>query len=308
MHYLHLIRYKNLLLIAFMQLCFFYGFLKLQTNITLALNHWQYAILILATFLIAAGGNVINDIQDQETDAINKPNKCIVGTKITEENAFNIYIALTILGVSLGYWLSHIVLRPSFVIVFILSASLLYFYSTTFKQIAVLGNIIIAFLLALSILIIGVFAILPALSSENQPVLKTVFSVLFDFSVIAFIINFIREFVKDIEDFEGDFKQSIRTLPVIIGIGKSKKIALLFSLIPLLLILYYVYNYLFHLTWATLFIFLFIIGPLLFIILKLFSAKLKTDYALISSVFKLIIFFGILSSIAIAINMKYYVA
>jgi 4-hydroxybenzoate polyprenyltransferase len=65
MKYLKLIRYQNLLILAFMQLIR-YGFLKLQ-NIPLALTDW-YLLLVLSTVLIAAAGYVINNIFDQDTD------------------------------------------------------------------------------------------------------------------------------------------------------------------------------------------------------------------------------------------------
>ncbi len=92
MTYLKLIRYQNLLLIAFMQLVFRFGYLE-QINIPLSLHYWQYALLILATVLIAAGGNIINDIFDQETDSINKPNRNNIGIKISESKAYTIYIS-----------------------------------------------------------------------------------------------------------------------------------------------------------------------------------------------------------------------
>jgi 4-hydroxybenzoate polyprenyltransferase len=66
-HFFKLIRYKNLVLIALMQLIFRFGYLEL-TTIPLSLFYWQYCLLILSTVLIAAGGYVINDIFDQETD------------------------------------------------------------------------------------------------------------------------------------------------------------------------------------------------------------------------------------------------
>lgn len=56
-----LIRYHNLLMLAFMQLLFRYAFLKWQ-DVPLSLADWQYALLVLSTVLIASGGYVINDI------------------------------------------------------------------------------------------------------------------------------------------------------------------------------------------------------------------------------------------------------
>jgi 4-hydroxybenzoate polyprenyltransferase len=49
MKYLKLIRYQNLLILAFMQLIFD-TVLKLQ-NIPLALTDWQYLLLVLSTVL-----------------------------------------------------------------------------------------------------------------------------------------------------------------------------------------------------------------------------------------------------------------
>ncbi len=159
MKYLKLVRYQNLLMLAFMQVLFRYAFLK-QQNIPLALADWQYALLVLSTVLLAAAGYVINDIFDVATDSINKPNEVIIGKGISETRAYNIYIGLNITGVAIGFYLSNVILRPSFATIFILIASLLYFYSTSLKQIMILGNFIVALLLALSVIIIGIFDII----------------------------------------------------------------------------------------------------------------------------------------------------
>ena len=96
--YLKLIRYQNLILLAVMQLVLHFGFLKYQ-HLELALCDNQFLILVFATVAIAAAGYVINDIFDQDTDHINKPTKVIVGTKISEKNAYNIYFVLNVSGV-----------------------------------------------------------------------------------------------------------------------------------------------------------------------------------------------------------------
>ncbi|MES2411865.1 MAG: UbiA family prenyltransferase, partial [Bacteroidota bacterium] len=116
MKYLKLIRYQNLLLLAFMQLIFRYGFLKLQA--ALSLNDWQYGLLVLATVLIAAAGYVINDILDQETDHDN--DKAIVGKFISEKAAYNLYFTLNITGVGIGYYLASVIQKPSFAGAFII--------------------------------------------------------------------------------------------------------------------------------------------------------------------------------------------
>jgi 4-hydroxybenzoate polyprenyltransferase len=306
MKYLNLIRYKNLLLLAFMQLIFCFGFLKLQ-NIDLALANWQYILLVISTVCIAAGGYIINNIQDQESDIDNKPNDVVVGKFVSEELAYNLYVAFTLVGVGIGFYLSNVVLRPSFVTVFILAAATLYIYATSLKQIMLIGNIIVALLLSFGIIIIGLFDIFPATHDGNRETMSLAFSVLVDFAIISFIINLIREIVKDIEDFNGDYNQGMQTLPIVLGVSRTAKIVFALSFIPIICIVYYVYNYIFQLQFATIYILICMVGPLLYFTIKIWSAKSKSEFHHLSNVLKLVMFFGILSILIITLNGKYNV-
>lgn len=307
MKYLKLIRYQNLLLLAFMQLVFYYGFLKLE-NVNFALAYWQYFLLILSTVCIAAGGYIINNIMDQDSDLENKPKDVVVGKYVSENSAYNLYIAFTLTGVFIGFYLSNVIMRPSFLLVFILPAALLYIYATSLKQIMIVGNIVVASMLSLSIIIIGLFMIFPATYDGNMEQMRVIFSVLIDYAIIAFYINFIREIVKDLEDINGDYQQGMRTLPIVLGETKTIKSIFILAFLPVVLILYYVYNYLFQLQYATVYILEFVIGPLLYFIIKIWSARTKKDYNHLSNVLKLIIFFGTISIMIIALNKYYYAA
>lgn len=293
-------------MLAFMQVLFRYAFLK-QQNIPLALADWQYGLLVLSTVLLAAAGYVVNDIFDVATDSINKPNKVIIGKEISETRAYNIYIGLNITGVAIGFYLSNVILRPSFATLFILIASLLYFYSTSLKQIMIVGNFIVALLLALSVIIIGIFDLFPATNAENQAQMASLFSILIDYALFAFMINFIREIVKDIEDVNGDYNQGMNTLPIAIGNNRAAKIALGFAVIPFILSLLYINEYFMQnkLYIATLYGFAFVLAPLLYFIVKIFTAKTQKEFHHLSTVLKLILFFGILSILIITLNIKY---
>jgi 4-hydroxybenzoate polyprenyltransferase len=293
-------------MLAFMQVLFRYAFLK-QQNIPLALADWQYALLVLSTVLLAAAGYVINNIYDVATDSINKPNDVVVGKGISETAAYNIYIGLNISGVALGFLLANIIMRPMFASLFILIASLLYFYATTLKQIMILGNFVVAALLSVSVLIIGVFDLFPATNSENQAQMASFFSILTDYALFAFMINFIREIVKDIEDVNGDYNQGMNTLPIAIGISRAAKIAVAFAVVSFIVCLLYVNKYFFdnNLFIATFYAFAFVLAPLLYFIVKIVGAKSQKDYHHLSMVLKLILFFGILSILVITINIKY---
>ncbi|SMO49950.1 4-hydroxybenzoate polyprenyltransferase [Flavobacterium nitrogenifigens] len=293
-------------MLAFMQLLFRYAFLK-QQEIPLALSDWQYGLLVLSTVLLAAAGYVINNIYDVGTDSINKPNDVVVGKGITETMAYNIYIGLNISGVALGFILSNIIMRPTFASLFILIASLLYFYATTLKQIMILGNFAVALLLAVSVLIIGVFDLFPATTGENQAQMASLFSILIDYALFAFMINFIREIVKDIEDVNGDYNMGMNTLPVAIGVNRAAKIALGFAVIAFILSGLYCNTYFMQnkLYIAVFYAFATVLAPLLYFIVKIFSAKSQKEFHHLSSILKLILFFGILSILVIALNIKY---
>ncbi|WP_298119152.1 geranylgeranylglycerol-phosphate geranylgeranyltransferase [Flavobacterium sp.] len=305
MKYLKLIRYQNLLLIAFMQLVIRFGYLEL-VNIPLSLWYWQYSLLILATVLIAAGGYVINDIFDQETDAENKPNKVIIGKSISESKAYIIYASLTITGVACGFILANSVEHPNFAVVFVLIATLLYFYASTLKQIALVGNIVVALLLAFSVIIIGMFDIFPNTFDMNRQQMTLAFSILLDYAKFAFIINLVREIIKDIQDIEGDNNQGMRTLPIIIGIPKTKIFSFILLLLPSLYLLYYSKTYLFenNLFYGLAYILSLVVAPMIMCLVQIWNAKDNNDYKKISMFLKWIIFFGILSIAVVTLNIK----
>lgn len=301
---LKLIRYQNLLMLAFMQLVFRYAFFKIQ-DIPLALADWQYGLLVLSTVLIAAGGYVINNILDQKTDAINKPNNVIIGKNISETNAYSLYLALTVAGVAIGFYLSNVILKPSFAAVFILIAATLYLYATSLKQILIVGNTIVAILLSCSVIIIGIFDLLPAIDAGNQQQMRIVFSILLDYAIFTFFINILREIIKDIEDVDGDYNQGIRTLPIIIGKSRTAKIVFGLSFIPILFLLFYINAYLLNLIYTTIYLLLFVMGPLFYFTVKVWSAKSKKEFHTLSLLLKWIMFFGILSVVIISLNIKY---
>lgn len=305
MKYLQLIRLPNLFLLALMQLTFRYGFLVYQ-DIPLALADWQYLLLVLATVLIAAAGYVINDIFDQDSDAINKPEKAIVGKFITEGRAYNIYVGLNITGVAIGFYLSNVILRPSFAVVFILIAASLYFYATNLKQTPVLGNVVVAALLALSVLIIGIFDLYPATYEANQKEMGLFFKILLDYALFAFFINLIREIAKDAQDAKGDYNAGIKTLPILIGAGRTAKLIFVLLLVAVVFILIYLNNHLMQndLYYATIYGLVLVVAPLLYLSVKSWPAKTAADFHHISSVLKWIIFFGILSIALITYNIQ----
>ena len=289
-----------------MQYIIRYGFLKLQ-NVGLALNDWMFALLVLATVLIAAAGYVINDVYDIETDEINKPGKNQIGKTISEEMGFNIFIGLNIVALIIGFYLSNKVMKTSFLGIFIIASMLLYLYATSWKKIAIVGNLIIALLTAFSVLIIGMFDIIPAIYSENEALMKTLLSILFDYALFAFLVNFLREIVKDIEDINGDYNQGMNTLPILIGTQRTAKISAVFGLAIVCVLFWYINKNLMDngLLIATIYGLIALVAPLVFFSIKIWSAKTQKEFHLMSSLLKLVIFLGILFILIINYNIFY---
>lgn len=303
MKYLKLIRYQNLLMLAFMQLVFRYLFLA-QSYVDLALTDFNYILLVIATVCIAAGGYVINNIMDQDTDEIAKPQNRVVGVSISETVAYNWYIGLTIVGVGIGFYLSNVIYKPTFASMFILVATLLYMYATSFKQIPVLGNVVVALMLSTSIIIIGLFDILPAIDVDNRFRMKEAFDILMHYAIFAFIINLIREIVKDMEDMDGDYQSGINSLPIAIGVQKTKIIVGVLTVISIGILAYYVNSNLFELDYVVYYTMILIVGPLIYFGVKLLNATTKKEFHHLSLVLKIILFFGILSVAIIVFNLK----
>ena len=240
-----LIRWKNLLLIALVQFLIKYALLEPFEVVRFTLNDFGFSLLVLATLCIAAAGNIIDDIYDVETDLVNKPNKVIVGKSVSEKTAFNLYIILTVIGVGLGFYISNLVGRSGFSAIFVIISALLYIYATYFKQTTLIGNILISFLVAMSLIIIGLFELLPVITEQNRETQLTFFKIIFDYSIFAFMINLLRELVKDIEDINGDYKAEMKTLPIVIGRERALKAIFGLSLIPLFAVTYYMITYLY---------------------------------------------------------------
>lgn len=291
---LKLIRFKNLIIIAFVQYVIKYVLFDAFEAFT-TLNGLQFTLLMFSTLCIAAAGYIFNDIQDVATDTINKPDKVLIGKRVSKNFAYNLYMILTLAGVGLGMYVANSIDKNSFFSLFVLSAGLLYVYSNTLKPIAVVGNLTVSFLVALSLIIIGIFDLMPAITEQNKAFQKTMFSVLMDYSVFAFFINFIRELVKDIEDVNGDYSQGMKTLPIILGQGRTAKIGFGLCLVAIAAVTYYVSSYFYKNTFVIVYMLILVVAPLIYCAIKLFSAKQKKEFTQVSLILKITMLTGICS-------------
>lgn len=289
--YFRLVRWKNLVLITYVFYLIAYLLYPFY-NIQSLLSDFQFFSLFIAVISITAAGYIINDIYDIKTDEINKPQKVIVSKVISIEKAKRWYLFTNGIGLIIGIGLCLKIEKPSLSLLFIGTTLLLYYYSKIYKKKPLIGNVIISFLVAFSILIVPVFTLNNHFSNKS---FKVVISIIILLSIFAFFLNLVREIVKDIEDVNGDYTLKMNTLPILIGRSRSKTIASYICYIPVLLIFYIVYFYSDIYKYTALYLVVFTLVPLLYIATRIRVSKSKKQFQKISIYLKITMFFGISS-------------
>jgi 4-hydroxybenzoate polyprenyltransferase len=171
----------------------------------------QFALLVLAALLVAAAGYIINDYYDVKIDAINRPDRLVVGRLLRRRHAMLAHVVLSGLAVALAVALSW-----RLGAVTLGAAALLWGYSARFKRLALVGNLSIAALTAALVLLP---ALLPMAGVAGLP--KSIWL----YALAAFLLTVVREIVKDLEDMRGDAQHGCRTLPLVWGVVRSKWVA-----------------------------------------------------------------------------------
>lgn len=302
--FLQLIRAKNLLMLAAIQLLFKYVYFR-EFGVDTTLTDVQFFILVFATLAIAAAGYIRNDIYDIEADKINKPGKVLVQKTIRVATARFWYIFLNISGFLAGLYISIIVGKPSFVAIFVITILLLKVYNSDLKKRPVIGNILVSLLVSLSILIVGVFDLIPAVNPYNAKDQYYAFKVLTDYAVFAFMYMFLRELVKDVEDISGDGNMNMKTLPILLGVKRTKYLIFALSFVPLATVTFYSFNNFSNVPFILAYMLIVVLFPHLYYMTKLLYANEKKDYIKLSRILKYIMLLGMFSIVLISLTIYY---
>lgn len=267
--FMRLTRAWNLVIIVFAQ--YFTAYFLAKADV---LHDFNLFLLSLSTVLIAAGGYVINDYYDVKIDFVNNPERVVVGKSIHRRFAILFHIALSVLGIFVGFFVSW-----KLALVNVLSVAVLWFYSNLLKRLPFIGNFTVALLTGASI------AIIFFLYDTNTVIILI-------YALFSFFLTLVREIIKDMEDLKGDNTYGCKTLPIVWGIRKTK--FMLYFLILLFSIAVAVINQLYVKLQVIYFVMLLFV-PLAWLMLRLVRADTKKDYGWLSSFCKVIMLLGILS-------------
>ena len=221
-----IIRWKNLVIISLSQIFIKFFFIDFFIQKDQLLNE-NFVILLIVTILIAASGYIVNDIYDYNLDQINKPEKVVLGKFLKSRDAIIIYMMFNCLAIVLSIFLCMKIEQEIYILVFLLIIYCLWLYSKKLKKYKIIGNILIAFFISLSILNVPLCSYKNILSDDRF----FVFLIISIFSALAFLINVKREIIKDIEDIEGDKIHKVKSLPIIFGTKKSKLVTIIIGII-----------------------------------------------------------------------------
>ncbi|MGA2508059.1 MAG: geranylgeranylglycerol-phosphate geranylgeranyltransferase [Chitinispirillaceae bacterium] len=173
----------------------------LLTGMTVALGFWlgrsvlpfpALVLLIVAGIAATAFGNVINDIHDVATDRISHPSRPLPRNELSVNSAWICSIYLMIVAVGSAAFVSLTYLAATLLPILLLACYTRFLKGTPFA-----GNIVVSLLVGYAILYGGLLS--PAFPRLIIPAL------------LAFLLNFVREIIKAVQDTPGDRAAGIIT-------------------------------------------------------------------------------------------------
>jgi geranylgeranylglycerol-phosphate geranylgeranyltransferase len=194
---------------------------------------FNIALAVVATILVSSSANAWNDYLDIEIDRVNQPHRPLPSGQVSLRAAK--WFSFILAGLSI--LVASFINLPSLMIV-VGANILLYIYSYKLKSTVLLGNLVIAFISAMSAVAGGVAA------GNARPT--------FWLFLVIFVAILGREVLKTMADYEGDLKESVRTISTVWGKRTARTVfyilivaTLITMLLPYLLEIYQpIYAYL----------------------------------------------------------------
>ena len=239
---------------------------------------------------------------------INRPDKLIITREVTKAEAMLQFRILTGLGIACGLALAISLKSLLLGSIFVVVPGVLWFYSSSYKRMFLVGNLVIALLSGLTPLLVA-FANAAALRLNYGP---DHFGTLYvsnelmvwtgGFGLFAFLCTWIREIIKDMQDVEGDRELECHTLPVKSGDLVSKIVVTTLILLTCVLLS----NFNFRLlpvpfSWGSFVSRFYLLLLVAFVceLSLLWVAKLPSDYRNAQLLMKFIMFMGTMYAICV---------
>lgn len=235
-------------------------------------------LLIMSTSLVVASGYIINSFYDTKKDMINRPIKTSIDRLVSQKSRLYCYFALNGIACCFAFYVSWKAML--FFAVYIFS---LWVYSHKLKRYLFIGNLSAAMLAITPFFVLFLYY-------------KNLYEIIFFHALFLFILIYIKELIKDLENLKGDFANGYQTIPIVYSEVFSKKVitaCVLLTTIPLFfLVEIYEVGYM-YLYFVSAYV------SLLILSFVLFRASTDKHYLIIYNIVKLIIILGVFSVILI---------
>jgi 4-hydroxybenzoate polyprenyltransferase len=268
-----------------------------EEHFPLTVGRLTFGLFALSFVLVAAAGYIINDYYDVEIDKVNRPDRLIIGNTVSARHALITYWLLNILGIIAGFISCFRAGIPLLGTLFLFYAIGLWVYSYKLKSTFLFGNLLIGVFLALVPLGAAAIEIWAkthgSLPDYSDYQIKLIWGVTGVLAIFAFLSTIIREIVKDMEDIEGDKLNGCRTIPVVIGIRKTKWIVFILTLMLNAGLACLLFGWNQFLIWPFIYFLILIQGPILLIYYWLIKPSSAKEFHKISIYLKILMLTGI---------------
>lgn len=275
---LSVVRGYNIIIIVLAQYLSAIFILSVNKRALSVLLDFNLFIIVLASALSIASGYIINNFYDSKKDLINRPNKSRIDRLVSQKTKLQTYFTINFFVFLIAFLVSW-----RAVVFFSGYIFLLWFYSHKLKKYPIIGN-----------LTASVLAVLPFFALIGY--YKNIEPQLFAHATFLFLLIFIREIVKDLENIKGDIANNYVTIPVKYGEKKAKEIITVLSLFTIIPVYFLVDVY--EVGYMDIYFYLSLI-LLVFFLVKLWKSKTKTQYVFLHNLLKFIIVSGVFSIVLI---------
>jgi len=203
-NYLKLIRAINLFMVGLTQYVTALFLLSTNGDWSEILRDTNFFLMVSATVMITSAGYLINDYYDIKIDFVNKPDRVVVGKELRRRWVILGHTALNITAIAIGFYISI----PIGIIMFG-AAFMLWLYSNQLKRLAFIGNFVVAILTGTTLILVAEYF------HERAYIIAC-------YAIFAAYITLVREIIKDTEDMKGDARFGCKTIPIVMGVAKTK--------------------------------------------------------------------------------------
>lgn len=287
--YLRLLHWKSLLLLAIALILFKFTLFNPFGDITL---NWVGTFYLCLSIISIAGAGFLLDelITPQKLNSYK-----LSETSRVKTIGYRLYFILNIVGVLIGFYLSNLIDRPGFAVLFILGSALLYLKAFSLRKYIIIRPLTSAILLGLSFTGLWLFDVFPAITPYNQHISAFLLDIILVYTTVIGSLILIRALILNQLYIDHNHKNGIKSLSLTLGRERTNNI--IFALVTLLIcgIIYFLFSFLYKNLVSLSFVLLLIILPLIIILYKVLSAKQNRDFQLILKIMDGVIVCSVLS-------------